>query len=169
MAGKIVVGYDASEAAQRALARAIDEARERKEKLVVVAVSEMPLNPEGLQNYGTLDDSPVQMMPLVEPPELEPVLVDARKRIEAEGLEADYVWSAGEPAGEIIGIAKEQRASLIVIGQHHHGFFSKLLGADVSGEIQRDAGCDVITVPKRSGRCLARKCLAPVGSQLARC
>ena len=147
MAGKIVVGYDASEAAQRALARAIDEARDRKEKLVVVAVSEMPLNPEGLQNYGTLDDSPVQMMPLVEPPELEPVLVDARKRIEAEGLEADYVWSAGEPAGEILGIAKEQRASLIVIGEHHHGFFSKLLGSDVSGEIERDAGCEVISVP----------------------
>ena len=107
----------------------------------------MPLDPEGLQNYGTLDDSPVQMMPLVEPPELTPILAEARKRIEAAGLTADYVWAAGEPAGEILGIAKERRATLIVIGEHHHGFFSRLLGADVSGEVQRDAGCDVITVP----------------------
>jgi nucleotide-binding universal stress UspA family protein len=147
MAGPIVVGYDAKDAAQRALGRAIVEARDPKRHLVVVAVAEMPLDPEGLQNYGTLDDSPVQMMPLVEPPELEPVFEEARKRIEQAGLTAEYVWAAGEPAGEILGIAKEKKASLIVIGEHHHGFFSKLLGSDVSGEIQRDAGCDVITVP----------------------
>jgi nucleotide-binding universal stress UspA family protein len=145
--GRIVVGYDGAEIAQRALARAIEEARARSAKLVVVAVAEMPLDPEGLQNYGTLDDSPVQMMPLVEPPTLEPILADARARIEAAGLDADYVWAAGEPAGEILGIAKEQRASLIVIGEHHHGFFGRLLGADVSGEVQRAAGCDVIAVP----------------------
>ena len=147
MAGPIVVGYDAAPAAQRALERAIDEARSPKRHLVVVAVAEMPLDPEGLQNYGTLDDSPVQMMPLIEPPELQPIFEDARKQIEGAGLTADYVWAAGEPAGEILGIAKERKASLIIIGEHHHGFFSKLLGADVSGEIQRDAACDVIAVP----------------------
>jgi nucleotide-binding universal stress UspA family protein len=147
MAGTIIVGYDGHDSAQHALARAIDEAKKSSSSLVIVAIAEMPLNPEGLQNYGTLDDSPVQMMPLVEPPELEPVLAEARKRVEAAGLTADYVWSAGEPAGEIIGIAKERQATLIVIGEHHHGFFGRLLGADVSGEVQRAAGCDVITVP----------------------
>ena len=145
--GRIVVGYDGAEVAKRALARAIEEARTRSAKLVVVAVAEMPLDPEGLQNYGTLDDSPVQMMPLVEPPELEPILADARKRIEAAGLDAEYIWAAGEPAGEILGTAKEQRATLIVIGEHHHGFFGRLLGADVTGEVQREAGCEVIAVP----------------------
>ncbi len=147
MAGPIIVGYDGHESAQHALGRAIEEAQKSGSSLVVVAIAEMPLNPEGLQNYGTLDDSPVQMMPLVEPPELEPVLAEARQRVEAAGLTADYVWSAGEPAGEIIGIAKERGASLIVIGEHHHGFFGRLLGGDVSGEVQRAAGCDVITVP----------------------
>jgi nucleotide-binding universal stress UspA family protein len=147
MAGTIVVGYDGHESAQRALTRAIEEARKSSSSLVIVAIAEMPLNPEGLQNYGTLDDSPVQMMPLVEPPELEPVLAEARKRVEGAGLTADYVWSAGEPAGEIIGIAKARGATLIVIGEHHHGFFGRLLGEDVSGEVRRAAGCDVITVP----------------------
>ena len=64
MAGTIVVGYDGAEIAQRALARAIDEARKSSASLVVVAVAEMPLNVEGLQNFGTLDDSPLQMMPV---------------------------------------------------------------------------------------------------------
>ena len=62
----------------KALDRAIDEAREDGAKLVVVAVAEMPLNPEGPQNFGTLDDSPARMIPLVEPPELEPVLAEAK-------------------------------------------------------------------------------------------
>jgi nucleotide-binding universal stress UspA family protein len=146
MAGTIIVGYDGHESAQHALARAIEEAEKSASTLVVVAIAEMPLNPEGLQNYGTLDDSPVQMMPLIEPPELEPILAEARKRVESAGLTADYVWSAGEPAGEIVGIAKERKATLIVVGSHHHGFFSRLLGADVTGEVQRDAGCDVIVV-----------------------
>lgn len=147
MAGTIVVGYDAGDSAQRALDRAIEEAQKAPSSLVVVAVAEMPLDPEGLQNYGTLDDSPVQMMPLVEPPQLAPILTKARERVEASGLAADYVWAAGEPAGEILGIAKERKATLIVIGSHHHGFFGRLLGADVTGEVQRDAGCDVIAVP----------------------
>ena len=147
MAGTIVVGYDEGDAAQRALDRAIEEAQKAPSSLVVVAVAEMPLDPEGLQNYGTLDDSPVQMMPLVEPPQLAPILAKARERVGAAGLTADYVWAAGEPAGEILGIAKERKATLIVIGSHHHGFFGRLLGADVTGEVQRDAGCDVIAVP----------------------
>jgi nucleotide-binding universal stress UspA family protein len=147
MAGTIVVGYDGAEVAQRALARAIDEARKSSASLVVVAVAEMPLNVEGLQNFGTLDDSPLQMMPVIEPPELDPIFAAARKQVEAAGLTADYVWAGGEPAGEILGIAKERHATLIVVGSHHHGFFGRLFGADVTGEVQRDAGCDVIAVP----------------------
>jgi nucleotide-binding universal stress UspA family protein len=147
MAGTIVVGYDGHDTAQRALDRAIEEAKSASSKLVVVAVEEMPLDPEGLQNYGTLDDSPPRSLPVVAPPELDATLAKARERIEAAGLTADYVWAAGEPAGEILGAAKERHATLIVIGEHHHGFFGRLLGSDVTGEIQRDAGCDVITVP----------------------
>jgi nucleotide-binding universal stress UspA family protein len=147
MHGTIVVGYDGAEIAQRALARAIDEARKSSASLVVVAVAEMPLNVEGLQNFGTLDDSPLQMMPVTAPPELDAIFAEARKQVDAAGLTADYVWAAGEPAGEILGIAKERHATLIVVGSHHHGFFGRLLGADVTGEVQRDAGCDVIAVP----------------------
>jgi nucleotide-binding universal stress UspA family protein len=147
MAGTIVVGYDGGETAQRALDRAIDEAKSASSRLVVVAVEAMPLDPEGLQNYGTLDDSPPRSLPVVAPPELDAILGKARERIEAAGLTADYIWAAGEPAGEILGAAKERKATLIVIGEHHHGFFGRLLGQDVAGEVKREAGCDVITVP----------------------
>ncbi len=81
----IVVGYDGEEPAARALDRAIEEARVRHAKLLVVSVAEMPFNPEGPQNFGS-SAGPHDMMPLVEPAELEPVLEQARMKIEAAGI-----------------------------------------------------------------------------------
>lgn len=147
MSGAIVVGYDDSDVARRALDRAIEEARDSNGRLVVVAVLEMPLNPEGPQNFGTLDDSPARMIPLVEPPELEPALSHAKQRIEAAGLKADYVWAAGEPADAIVTAAQDRHARLIVLGAHHHGFFGRLFGSDVAEGVRRDIeGCDVLVV-----------------------
>ena len=140
----IVVGFDGAEPASRALDRAIEEARSARAQLLVVAVAEMPLNPEGPQNFGTLDDTPARMIPLVEPPELEPVLAEAKERVDAAGLTGEYTWAAGEPASAIVGAAKERGAELIVIGEHHHGLLARLLGPDVTNQVKRDAGCDVI-------------------------
>jgi nucleotide-binding universal stress UspA family protein len=142
----IVVGYDGAEPAQKALDRAIEEAQTARAKLLVVAVAEMPLNPEGPQNFGTLDDTPARMIPLVEPGELEPVLAEAKSRVEAAGLTGEYMWAAGEPASQIVDAARDRGAELIVIGSHHHGLLARMLGPDVATQVKRDAGCDVIVV-----------------------
>ncbi len=147
MGATIVVGYDDKDPAKRALERAIEEAKERQADLVVVTVAEMPLNPEGPQNFGTLDVSPARMIPLVVPPELEPVLEHARERIAAEGLTADFTWAAGEPANAIVGAAQDRKAELVVLGAHHHGFLTRFLGTDVAAEVEREAGCPVVVVP----------------------
>ncbi len=144
MVSTIVVGYDGEPPASRALDRAIEEARKSRAQLLVVAVAEMPLNPEGPQNFGTLDDSPARMIPLVEPAELEPALAEARDRIDAAGLTGEYMWSAGEPASAIVGAARERGAELIVIGSHHHTWLTRILGPDVATQVKRSAGCDVI-------------------------
>ncbi|HET9322362.1 MAG TPA: universal stress protein [Gaiellaceae bacterium] len=144
MISRIVVGYDGNESARRALDRAIEEAQKARAVLVVIAVAEMPLNPEGPQNFGTLDDSPARMIPLTEPPELEPILAEAKNRVEEAGLTADYTWAAGEPADAIVGEARDRGAELIVIGSHHHSRFARIFGPDVATQVKRDAGCDVI-------------------------
>src|SRR4051812_34702240 len=93
----IVVGYDGQDGADRVLDRAIEEARASGALLVVLAVLELPLNPEGPQSFGSLDDTPAQMIPLVQPPELEPVFAAARERVEPSGVRAEYAWAAGNP------------------------------------------------------------------------
>jgi len=137
MTTRIVVGYDHKEPAKHALERAIAEAKASGAELVVVSVVEMPLDPEGPQNFGTLDDSPARMIPLVVPPDLEPVLAHARERVAAEGVKADFLWAAGDPGQVIIEVVRDRNASLVVLGSHHHSFLAQLVGADVA------AGADV--------------------------
>jgi nucleotide-binding universal stress UspA family protein len=141
----IVVGFDDQPAAERALDRAIEEARARHARLLVVTVLELSLDPTGPRNYGTLDDGPFPGH-LAPTPAIEQALVDARARVEAAHMRAEYLWAAGDPARTLVDLAADRRARAIVIGEHHGGFFSGLFGLDVETQVKRDAGCDVIVV-----------------------
>ena len=145
MTGTILIGYDDSEGADRALDRAIAEATSTGDRLVVLSVQEMLLDPEGPQNFGNINES-AEMMPLVEPPELEPLFAKARGRIEAAGLEADYVWAVGNAADKIGATARDLEARLVVLGSRHHGFLSRLIGTDVAVEVERELGSSVLVV-----------------------
>jgi len=143
--GTILIAYDDSMSADNALDRAIAEATSSGDRLVVLAVLEMLLDPEGPQNFGNLNES-AEMMPLVEPPELEPLFAKARERVETAGLEADYVWAVGNVADKIGATARDRAARLVVLGAHHHGFLSRLIGTDVAAEVERELGSSVLVV-----------------------
>ena len=145
MAGTILIGYDASEAADRALAAAIAEATSSGDDLVVLAVYELPFDPEGPQNFGSLTES-AQMIPLVEPPELEPIFAKARSVVEAAGIEADYVWAVGNAADKIAATARDRAARLVFLATHHHSFLGRLFGTDIAAEVERELGAGVIVV-----------------------
>ena len=145
MTDTIIVGYDDKEPARRALDRAIDEAKSRNGRLVVIAVAEMPLDPADPRNFGTLDDGSAELG-IAESPELEQALTDARAAVEPTGIEAEYVWAAGDAGRQIVDLAKDRGASLIVIGGHHEGFFSRTFGFSVQDEVRKHADCDVIVV-----------------------
>ena len=142
---RILVGYDGSEGGRRALDRALAEARASHGRLTVVSVANMPLNPDDPRNYGTLDDiSRDEGGPLAPPPDVVAHLEEARDILSAAGVLADLTWAAGEPGHEIVETAKRIKARTIVLGEHHHGFLSKVFGGDVDAEVQREAGCTVI-------------------------
>ena len=86
------------------------------------------------------------MMPLVEPPELEPIFAKARARVEAAGLDADYVWAVGNAADKIAATARDREARLVVLAAHHHGFLGRLFGTDVAAEVERELGAGVVVV-----------------------
>jgi nucleotide-binding universal stress UspA family protein len=141
----ILVAYDGSESSRRALDLAIADARKSHGRITVVSVANMPLDPEAPRNYGTLDDvSAGEGGPLSPPPDVVAHLTEAREILTEAGLAPDLAWAAGEPGHEIVETAKRINARTIVLGEHHHGYLSRLFGRDVDAEVQREAGCTVI-------------------------
>ena len=139
------MGFDDSDGARRALRRAIDEAHSARSGITVLAVAEMPLDPQGPRNFGTLGDiSAREGQPLQAPPDVVSHLETARDELAAAGLDAELRWAAGEPGTAIVETAQAVKADVIVLGEHHHGFLSSMFGADVAAEVRREAGCDVI-------------------------
>jgi nucleotide-binding universal stress UspA family protein len=143
--GGVLVGFDDSAAARRALDRGIEEARARRARLVVLSVFEVPLDPQVDRFFGTLDDiADWEGQPIAPPPELVGLLAQARDKVEAAGLEADFMWAAGEPGRAIVDAARDARADVVVLGEHHHGFLAGLLGTDVAAAVEHELGSTVI-------------------------
>lgn len=142
---RVLVGFDGSAAARRALDRGITEARERHARLIVLSVFEVPLDPQVDRYFGTLDDvADWEGQPIAPPPELVGLLAEARGQIEGAGLEAEFMWAAGEPGRAIADAARDAQADVVVLGEHHHGFLSGLLGTDVAAEVERRLGRAVL-------------------------
>jgi nucleotide-binding universal stress UspA family protein len=119
-ARKIVVGYDDSESAQRALDRAADLAGYGS-TLTVVSVA-----PAG-QGY---EAGPLER---------------ARERLLGRHVTATYLQPVGEPADELVGAAQELDADLVVVGRRSRSLSRLVLGS-VSAGVARQAPCDVLIV-----------------------
>ncbi len=146
MAKTIVVGYDGREPARHALERAIADAKATHSHLLIVAVDAVPLDPDIPPNFGTLDVIPPPSAPAVEPPEIRAMIAEATKHAKAAGVHADSVWAIGEPAHTIVDIARDNHASTIVLGAHHHSFLGRLFGQDVAAAVKQEANSDVLVV-----------------------
>jgi nucleotide-binding universal stress UspA family protein len=145
----IVVGYDGSDSADRALDRAAEFARAFGAKLVVVSVAELPAY---APPYAAGPETGLTALPVQEPvfaditPEevLGGVLDTAKERL--EGVDADYEARTGTADDAIIEVADERGADLIVVGTREPGFLSRLFEGSVSRDLAKRAHCDVLIV-----------------------
>jgi nucleotide-binding universal stress UspA family protein len=142
----IVVGYDDRDPAKRALRYALDEAKRTRARLIVLVVDAMPLNPQGLQNYGTLDDSPPVLQPLDPPDDVQAILEHAREMVKTSGIEAELAWSAGDPSTEIVATARDEQADLVVLGKHHHSGLVKFFSLDTADAVERELPSELVVV-----------------------
>ena len=118
---RIVVGFDGTEGALRALAAAT-RLTGYGSSITVVSVR----GDSGQNGTAALDD--------------------ARQRLLEQLVTANYVWRSGDPADELVCTARELDADLIVVGRHRPFEVTKAEIGSVSANVVRHAPCDVLVV-----------------------
>jgi nucleotide-binding universal stress UspA family protein len=135
----IVVGYDDSESAKRALARSVELARALDARLVVTSVAPLLVGAVAARGVGGFDPA--------DPPELHrEQLAHAKAFTSEHGLEAEFAVAAGDVAAEILDLAEARDADLIVVGARDRTMLARLFDPGVSGAVQRRAHRDVLVV-----------------------
>ena len=134
---KIVLGYDESDAARRALERAALFAKTFDSELIVTSVATATTSIG--RSAGPVDPTDPPSAHVEE-------LKHAQAYLEREGLQADYVPAMGRPADTIAELARERGADLIVLGSHEPSAIGRLLGQSVSEAVTHKVHCDVLIV-----------------------
>jgi nucleotide-binding universal stress UspA family protein len=132
----IVLGYDDSPEAGRALQKTAELAKALDAQVLVTSVAPvMSFSGRGIGPYDPAD-----------PPERHRVLAhDATTVLAEQGIQAKAVTGLGEPGDAIVELADRQNADLIVLGMSHHPHLSRILGS-VSEGVAHHAHCDVLLV-----------------------
>ncbi len=138
---QIVVAIDFSESSKMVAARALDIAQKNGAEIILLHAVEY-LSP--LAFGDELVPSPEWL--LVEGELIKQGEKSLRAFAKEMGLaEATILVPSGSPSHEIITVAKEKNADLIVVGTHGRRGLQRLLGSTVNSVINR-ATCDVLSI-----------------------
>jgi nucleotide-binding universal stress UspA family protein len=134
---RIVLGYDETEPAKRALTRAAELTKAFGSELFVISVAPVLANIGRSTGPGDPADPPSAHAE---------ELNHAKAYLEGEGVKADYVQGLGYPAETIVELAKQRDADLIVLGTREPGVIGRLFGQSVSDQVAHKVHCDVLIV-----------------------
>jgi nucleotide-binding universal stress UspA family protein len=128
----ILVGFDGSTNARRALEEALDLAG-ADTRITVVAAAQAPPPPGEVLPAGAegLEERRRE-------------LDDARRLLAELGRDAEVVAVSGAPADVLVEEAKKRGADLIVVGRRGVSGAERLVMGSVSSKVARTAGCSVL-------------------------
>jgi nucleotide-binding universal stress UspA family protein len=129
----IVLGYDGSEGAERALRLASSLARQNKARVVVVTAFSWTY---------TIDAMGERVAQLVQ--EAETIAQEAVAKLQAAGVEATSEVRDGSGGEAVLRGAEEQNADLIVVGRRGRGLAASLLLGSTSEYVVRRATVPVL-------------------------
>ena len=156
----MVIGYDGSQAAERAVAEAASLLAPRA--TLVVVVWEAGRAFEAAEWAALTLDVPAPTVDLRTALELDQAVYAAAERTAQQGaglarsmgLQAESLVVADEEtvADTLIRIARERNAPALVVGAHRHGALSEVLLGSTSRDVVRHAPCPAVVVREDGDR-----------------
>jgi len=134
--GAIVVGFDGSPAAERALDRVAELAGDRGAVVLVTASTR-------LESTGVVDE------PILDSPssdERDALLERGAAGLRERGIDPQVLAADGEPAEALVQAARDNDARLIVVGGTGSGYVARALLGSTAEAVIRRAPCDVLVV-----------------------
>ena len=143
----ILLATDGSKEAQLAATTAADLAQKTNSELHVVYVGHLPLVSYESPGATTLDPDLWKRMQEGAEQEARTMLDEQMQRVGQSGGEIAEVHARiGRPDAEIVGLADELGAGLIVLGSRGLGPLRRALMGSVSDSVVRHAHCPVLVV-----------------------
>lgn len=127
--GTVLVAYDGSPEARRALCEAAVFAR-RARRMAVLHV--IPAQSVSSRLVTVADEQEEEQRRL---------LAEATRLLSGKGVEVEPFGAAGDPLTEILALAEKLDAPLVVVGGHRHQFRHS-----IGDRLVRRASCDVLVV-----------------------
>jgi nucleotide-binding universal stress UspA family protein len=144
---KILLATDGSREAELAFASAADLSQKTGSELHVVYVGHLPLVSYESPGATTLDPDLQRRMQEGAEKETRTKLDEQLQRVRESGAEvAEAHARLGRPDVEIVGLADELGAGLIVLGSRGLGSLRRALMGSVSDSVVRHAHCPVLVV-----------------------
>ena len=137
MIKKILLAYDGSEPALKALDTALDLAQKYQAELYVITVAQPPDFSEDVETEAVIENSRSYHQRILKP---------VRHRVGAGGVKAVYEVAVGHTAEQIIYHADRYQVDLIVLGHRGKSLFQRLLLGSVSKQVVQYADRTVLVV-----------------------
>ena len=136
---RVLFAHDASPAAEKTMPYLEHLARAERAELLILHVYHTPEQYSGTKGYEQLLKSLEDVG--------HAVVEDFVEYLGADGFNARGLVRSGEPARVILETAREEAATLIVLGTRGPASMKEMLLGDVSTEVLRYAHCPVLLVP----------------------
>jgi len=137
MIKKILLAYDGSEPALKALDAALDLAQKYQAELYVITVAQPPDFSEDVETEAVIENSRSYHQRILKP---------VRHRVGASGVKAVYEVAVGHTAEQIIYHADRYQVDVIVLGHRGKSLFQRLLLGSVSKQVVQYADRTVMVV-----------------------
>ena len=137
MMKKILLAYDGSDPAKKALATALDLAQKYAAELFVLTVAQPPDFGEDVETEAIIENSRNYHQRTLKP---------VRHAVESSGVKAVFEVAVGHPAEQIIYHADRYQVDLIVLGHRGKSLFRRLLLWSVTKHAAQYADRTVLVV-----------------------